>query len=96
MDILPWNEGPTFHDLILTAYEVNLFPSYVVQRLKDGLRSSKKISLVECEQYNEKLYYCRKLYLLDYLPLRFHVLQQYQVTPESGYCTEAKTFTIID
>jgi hypothetical protein len=63
--------------------------------LYDGPRYSKQISLGECEQQNDRLYYCGKLFLLNDPPLHLHVLQQHHDTPASGHCGQAKTFEII-
>jgi hypothetical protein len=54
-DILPLNRGLTFYKIILAAYKSDFFHLEVLQMLKDGVRSSKKISLRECKKWNKKL-----------------------------------------
>jgi hypothetical protein len=95
VDIPPPNGGPTFYDLIHAAYEADSFPSEVLQMQKDGVWSSEKVSMTECNHRDDRLCYCGKLHHPDYLPLHFHVLQQYQDTPKSGRSGQAKTFEIV-
>jgi hypothetical protein len=75
-DILPLNGGPTFHDVLQTIYKADSFPSEILQMLEDGTRYSKQITLGEYEERNQRLYYCRNLFLLDHPPLCLHILQQ--------------------
>jgi hypothetical protein len=49
-DILPLNGGPTFYDLLQTAYEVDPFSSEILQMLQYGTHYSKPIRLGECEE----------------------------------------------
>jgi hypothetical protein len=43
------NGCPTFHDLILATYEADIFPSEVLQMLKDEVRSSMRIRVGGCK-----------------------------------------------
>jgi hypothetical protein len=94
-NILPPYGGPTFHDVLQTAYETGHFPSEFLQMLQDGTGYFKKISLGEGEEWNERLHYYKKGFL-SVNPLQgLHILQQYHDTSKLWYSGNAKTFEII-
>jgi hypothetical protein len=53
VDIEPPNWGPTFYDLLHTAYEAVAFASDILEMLYNGTKYSKQINLGECEERNE-------------------------------------------
>jgi hypothetical protein len=53
------------------------------------------MSLIQCAELHQQLYYCRKLFLPDCAPLHLYVFEQHQDKEASDHSGQAKTFEIV-
>src|SRR3989337_1654044 len=65
--LLPSN---TFEQLMETTYEVDPFPQHVMRLLNEKVQHLREISLADCTIQDDRLYFCSKLFVPDYDPLR--------------------------
>jgi hypothetical protein len=57
LPILHSPDAPTLNRLFREAYDTDLFPSKVLQMLKNSPKLCKDITLAECEEYDNLLLY---------------------------------------
>ena len=67
----------------------------MVQLLRNGARRSKIVDLGECEERNERLYYCSRLVLLDNDELKIKILRAAHDAPSGGHPGRGKTLELI-
>jgi transposase InsO family protein len=91
----PEDEAVTLAHLFREAYEADLFPSQVLGMLRDGVRHSRRITLAECAQEDNRLTYRGKLYVPEYEPLRLHLMQQHHDAPVAGHPGRSKTLELL-
>lgn len=85
----------TIEELWTKAYETDSFPNEIIELLRKGIRTSRKISLGECEEERNRLRYRGKLFVPNYQPLRLRIIQISHDLPAAGHPGRAKTFELI-
>jgi transposase InsO family protein len=77
------------------AYEADPLPNDVLRMLRDGVRQSRRITLAECREQAERLWYRDRLYVPDHEPLRLHLLQNHHEVPVAGHPGRSKTLELL-
>lgn len=71
--------------LMSETYEAYPFPIKVLDMLRNKVQQSKEISLGECTNQRNWLYYRDAIYVPDYLPLQLFIPQNHHNSPAAGH-----------
>ena len=82
-------------DLFAEAYRQDPLPNEILLALKNGDRRHAKLTLVECEDRNRRLFYRGKLYVPDYYPLKMRLCQEVHDRPTVGHKGVARTCALL-
>ena len=82
-------------DLFTKGYQKDKTPRTILDYLRAGKTHTKLITLAECTELNERLYYQGKRYVPDYEPLKIELLRRYHDSPLAGHPGSAKTLELI-
>jgi hypothetical protein len=87
----PIQASPPLVQLFTDGYNEDPFPSKILKLIPDGAKYYREISLAECDEYNNLLHYCQRLWVPNYKPLKLHLLQQHHDVLAAGYPGRSKT-----
>jgi hypothetical protein len=73
------------------GYKEDPFPNEIVKLLRDGTKQRWEISLAECDENNNLLHYCQRIWVPNYEPLKLYLLQQHHDIPATGHPGRSKT-----
>jgi hypothetical protein len=74
------------------GYKEDLFPKEILQLLTDSVKQRREIFLTECDEKNNLLHYCQRIWVPNYEPFQYHLLQQDHDVPTIGHSGRLKTF----
>jgi hypothetical protein len=69
--------SPTLAQLFTNGYNKDLFPNKILKLIRNGAKHCREISLAECDEHNNLLHYRQRIWVLNYEPLKLHLLQQH-------------------
>ena len=92
-ELLP--QRTTTEKLFNEGYNHDTTPNAILKQLKDGKTRSKQISLAECEEINKRLWYRKRIYVPDYMPLKLHLMREHHDTPGTGHPGRSKTLELL-
>ena len=73
-------------ELFNEAYMQDPIPNDVLGQLRRGQTHSKQLSLAECQvEDNGRLLYCKRVYVLDYMPLKLRLIRDSHETLAAGH-----------
>jgi hypothetical protein len=87
----PTLASPALPQLFTDGYNKDLFPIKILKSIQDGAKYCREISLTEDDKYNNLLYYCQRIRVLNYEPLKLHLLQQHYDILATGYPGRSRT-----
>ncbi|KAH0358938.1 hypothetical protein KCU65_g10168, partial [Aureobasidium melanogenum] len=82
-------------ELLQKGYETDPLPSEVLEALDKNLPKHPQISLAECSQESELLFYRQKLYIPDLDELKATLLQEAHDNPSAGHPGRNKTYELL-
>lgn len=82
-------------DAIRQAYEADAFAKEILDMLRKGATQSKKITLGECRENNDQLWYQGRLYVPDNEQLRTRVCRAHHDMPAAGHAGRTKTLELV-
>ena len=88
-------EDPELSQLFTKGYNEDPIPDKILQELRAKKQRSKLISLAECSEIDNQLFYRERKYVPDHLPLKLYLLKQYHDNPIAGHPGRAKTLELI-
>jgi hypothetical protein len=71
----PTLASPVLVQLFTDSYNQDPFPNEILKLIQDGTKYCREISLAECNEHNNLLHYCQRIWVPNYEPLKLHVLQ---------------------
>jgi hypothetical protein len=77
--------------LFTNGYNEDPFPNKIVKLIQDGAKYCREISLAEYDEHDNLLHYHQRMWVLNYEPLKLHLLQQHYDIPAVGYPGRSKT-----
>jgi hypothetical protein len=83
--------SPALAQLFTDSYNEDPFPNKILKLIQDGAKHYREISLAECDKHNNLLCYCQTIWVLNYEPLKLHLLQQHHDVPAAGHPGRSKT-----
>jgi hypothetical protein len=83
--------SPVLAQLFTDGYNEDPFPNKILKLIQDSAKHCREISLAECDEHNNLLHYCQRIWVPNYEPLKLHLLQQYHDVPAAGYPGRSKT-----
>jgi hypothetical protein len=83
--------SPVLAQLFTNGYNKDPFPNKILKLIRDGAKHCREISLAECDEHNNLLHYCQRIWILNYEPLKLHLLQQHHDVPAAGHPGRSKT-----
>ncbi len=89
------NEEPPLQKLIKEGHTHDDFVMEILDALNKRLRHSKKITLGDCEEREELLYYQNHLYVLNYKEIRTRVCELHHDLSAAGHGERTKTLKLI-
>jgi hypothetical protein len=87
----PTLASPALAQSFTNGYNKDPFPNKILKLIRDSGKYCREISLSECNKHNNLLHYCQRIWVLNYEPLKLHLLQQYYDIPATGYPGRSKT-----
>jgi hypothetical protein len=87
----PTLASPALAQLFTDSYNEDPFPNKILKLIRDGAKHCREISLAECNKHNNLLCYCQRIWVLNYEPLKLHLLQQHHDIPAAGHPGRSKT-----
>ncbi len=97
-DILNLNEdsADTFTQTLWKQVEVNdMFAAQIIEALCSEARHYNKISLVECEEHENHLYFQERRYVLKFNKLRLHIIQLIHDNVVDDHSERIKSYELI-
>jgi hypothetical protein len=82
-------------ELFIQGYKADKFHNDVLQALRSRWKQHPEITLVECSEQNNHLYYREKKFVPNHLPLLFKIIKEYHDSPSAGHPGWDKTFDLI-
>jgi hypothetical protein len=82
--------SPALIQLFTNGYNEDPFPKKFLKLICDGAKHCCKISLAECNKYNNLLHYHQRLWVANYEPLKLHLLQEHHNIPDIGHPGRSK------
>ena len=83
-------------DLWQAGYDSDLFKKKILTLLRSpGTQRSREISLTECTEVDEHLYYRERRYVLDFAPLRKRLLMLHHDILASGYKGRERIYEVL-
>jgi hypothetical protein len=67
--------SPALAQLFTNGYNEDPFPNKILKLIRDGAKHCMEISLAECDEHNNLLHYCQRIWVPNYKPLKLHLLQ---------------------
>jgi hypothetical protein len=67
--------SPALAQLFTNGYNQDPFPNKILKFIQDGTKYYREISLAECNEHNNLLHYSQRIWVLNYEPLKCHLLQ---------------------
>jgi len=89
------NDYTSFEQEDLAGYENDLVPRRLLVALKNGIRKIRELSIGECTERNNLLYYRDRLYIPDDPELRLQVMKKYHDSTSAGHPGRYETFYVI-
>jgi hypothetical protein len=77
--------------LFTDGYNEDPFPNKILKLIRDSAKHCREISLAECDQYNNLLCYCQRIWVPNYELLKLYLLQQHYNIPAAGHPGRSKT-----
>jgi hypothetical protein len=62
-------------ELFTNSYNKDPFTNKILKLIRDSAKYYREISLTEYNEYNNLLYYCQRIWVPNYEPLKLHLLQ---------------------
>jgi hypothetical protein len=87
----PIPASPVLAQLFTDGYNEDLFPNKILKLIRDSAKYCREISLAECNEHNNLLHYHQRIWVVNYEPLKLHLLQQHHDIPATGYPGRSKT-----
>jgi hypothetical protein len=87
----PIPDSPVLAQLFTDSYNEDPFPNKILKLIRHGAKHCREISLAECDEHNNLLHYCQRIWVLNYEPLKLHLLQQHHDVPAAGHPGRSKT-----
>jgi hypothetical protein len=87
----PTPASPTLAQLFTDGYNEDLFPNTILKLIRDGTKYCREISLAECNEHNNLLCYCQRIWVPNYEPLKLHLLQSHHDVLAAGHPGRSKT-----
>jgi hypothetical protein len=66
--------SPVLAQLFTNGYNEDPFPNKILNLIRDSAKHCREISLAECDEHNNLLHYCQRIWVLNYEPLKLHLL----------------------
>jgi len=87
----------TLEELFQQAYEEDPLPNDVLHQLREGKTRSKQLSLAECstDANTTRLLYRNRFYVLNHMPLKLRLIQDFHETPAAGHSGRSKTLELL-
>jgi hypothetical protein len=87
---------PTLASLVLVqlfidGYNDDPFLNKILKLNQDGAKHCREMLLAECNKYNNLLHYRQRIWVLNYEPLKLHLLQQHYDVPATEYPGRSKS-----
>jgi hypothetical protein len=83
--------SPALVQLFTDGYNEDPFPNKILKLIRDGAKHCWEISLAECDEHNNLLYYRYRIWVPNYEPLKLHLLQQHHDVLAAGHPGRSKT-----
>jgi hypothetical protein len=83
--------SPALAQLFTDSYNEDPFPNKILKLIRDGTKHCREISLAACDEHNNLLYYCQRIWVPNYEPLKLHLLQQHYDVLAAGHPCRSKT-----
>jgi hypothetical protein len=83
--------SPMLVQLFTDGYNEDPFPNKILKLIRDSAKYCWEISLAECDEHNNLLHYYQRIWVLNYEPLKLHLLQQHHDVPAAGHAGRSKT-----
>jgi hypothetical protein len=83
--------SPALAQLFTNGYSEDPFPNKILKLIRHGTKYCREISLAECDEHNNLLHYRQRIWVLNYEPLKLHLLQQHYDVPAAGHPGRSKT-----
>jgi hypothetical protein len=83
--------SPALVQLFTDGYNEDPFQNKILKLIRDGAKYCQDISLAECDEHNNLLHYCQRIWVLYYEPFKLHLLQQHHDVLATGYPSRSKT-----
>jgi hypothetical protein len=87
----PTPASPALAQLFTDGYNEDPFPNKILKLIRDGAKYCREISLAECDEHNNLLYYRQRIWVPNYEPLKLHLLQQHHDVLAAGHPGRSKT-----
>jgi hypothetical protein len=71
----PIPASPALAQLFTDGYNEDPFPNKILKLIRDSAKHCREISLAECDEHNNLLHYCQRIWVPNYEPLKLHLLQ---------------------
>jgi hypothetical protein len=86
----PTPASPVLAQLFTDSYNEDPCPNKILKLIRNGAKHCRKISLVECDEYNNLLHYHQRIWVLNYEPQKLHLLPQHHDVPAAGHPGRSK------
>jgi hypothetical protein len=87
----PTPASPVLAQLFTDSYNEDPFPNKILKLIRDSARHCREISLTECDEHNNLLHYCQRIWVPNYEILKLHLLQQHHNVLATGHPGRSKT-----
>ena len=94
-DTLPRDGRTPLQNLFDKAYQTHLFPTEILNCLKEGTQHHRKLTLGDCREDNGHLTYRNNLYVPDHKLLCLHLMQEHYDPPAMAHPGRAKTLELL-
>jgi hypothetical protein len=82
--------SPVLVQLFTDGYNEDPFPNKILKLIRDGAKHCREMSLPECDEHNNLLYYHQRIWVPNYQPLKLYLLQQHHDIPAAGHPADQK------
>jgi hypothetical protein len=87
----PTLASPVLAQLFTNGYNKDPLPNKILKLIRDGAKHCRETFLAECNEHNNLLCYHQRIWVLNYKPLKLHLLQQHHDVLATGHPSRSKT-----
>ena len=89
------DETKFIENLIDEDYNHDSLLNRILELLRKNIRHSKEISLIDCEEINDRLYYRKKMYVLDFHALKMRLCKEAHDSSFANHSERIKIFDLL-